>query len=1232
MEQIIIYSRTGQVKYDLPNTDPILSPTSAKQQRQHMSNDYVQMSVQTSATMTLDVGDYIEVRGCRYFIRSAHNIDRTGEDEYTYTITFYGAMYLLMGYMYRDAALNGRSSQNTFDLTLSLKDSIKLIINNVVRSEFQFSERKSYTSGSYCLVYDNGNTKAYQFTSAHHGAWTGNDATEVNYSAVQSQSPWVFDEVNCPDTDPITMSFDRQNCLTAMQNILQQHGYEFRITQGLNESVGIWQYTIHVGEFGSVINNTPFSYGEGNGLYQLREGKVDDSGIINRLWAEGSTENILSGYRGYSMRLQLPRKNVPLVGSSDSRRYSRNEHTIEIDGDKIVFAAGYPIGIDDDSSRFVDEETLYAGSNDPSHGKWKKEGESAWRYAPFNPEGLIIKYGILETSEVFDNVKPSPTFRVLKVWPSDGASTPNSRLSFVCDVPFDLAEVWTDTWANFREWCLLKTQVVPTEAQYEASKTLYADNSWQSDDQGTILSFADYRREIGEGTTIDPFVLWRQRHHSAAAPPLPILPAAYNQDVYEQYELFKEYVLSGANNKYLIDGGSVAFIDGKLAGIDFPIANFIYQTKLTASQRSTLLFSTSKSYEVGDVCIRNVSSTIKAYQFTTAHQGIWNSSHATEIHIGLLTINEHQEQDTEQVFPSEDEFGAFRFRPGDKFKLVSIFMPYSYYEDAEEELWFVAYERFEKLKFILRQYKLTFDHVFVEENKSLFESILPGDYILISDDRFGLTSKKMRVTQIDCDLLTGRDYTITLENVRKKRTRTGFYLSREREEIWQAMREVGLDEPRYRRNNRTSGSSAISFLSANGYLRDSRVADAFVATRMLADNAVIAAKILDGAIGTAKIAANAVTSAKIAAKAISLGLIDDIVVAKINRASIIRRYANNGATFDRHYSGDLTFTDNKLTLKNITITDSLSRDILGYDVNVWHNASEVTLDFGDYEPDKTYVVFAKIVGDGNMTYEVVEKSGEDAAGDELLKVGEVSTAVESVRTFTPSIGQTYMSAGVLRDSADRAILDIAGGLLKDYNGTTLINLVNGYINGATKILRNNATTYSLAEEIASARTMRTIFTGSENGAFVPFKKIVGGQQVAATLQEILGELPDTAGGLRKLVSEKANAADVWQKTQCYINPETGAIIIGSNSATPTTIENTVSLSAFNTYKQQLAHTFKQIEKTFGCNNIVISNRNTLDQQVCTVDSDGLDYPEKQSQLQIDTSTRFADLQALAGKS
>ena len=105
---------------------------------------------------------------------------------------------------------------------------------------------------------------------------------------------------------------------------------------------------------------------------------------------------------------------------------------------------------------------------------------------------------------------------------------------------------------------------------------------------------------------------------------------------------------------------------------------------------------------------------------------------------------------------------------------------------------------------------------------------------------------------------------------------------------------------------------------------------------------------------------------------------------------------------------------------------------------------------------------------------------------------------------------------------------------------------------------------------------------------------------------------------------------MWQKTQCYINPDTGAIIIGSNSATPTTIENTVSLSAFNTYKQQLAHTFKQIEKTFGCNNIVISNRNALDQQVCTIDSDGLDYPGKVAQLQIDASTRFADLQALAG--
>mgnify|MGYP006872985013 CR=1 FL=1 len=987
MEQMVIYSRSNTAKYELPYEDPIRDVTTAKLQRQHMANDYVQLTIHTTETMPLEVGDWIEVRGCRYSIRSASDITRSGEDDYTYNVTFYGAMYNLMRYMFRDTPVTGRSSQNTFGLTLSLKDFIKVIIHNVMRGE------------------------------------------GIN-AANAAQSPWIFDEDSCPDSDPITMSFDKQNCLTALQNIVEQFDVEFLITQELNETYGIWQCTIRVGEFGNVVNNTPFSYGEGNGLYQLQETKVDDSCIVNRLWPEGSTENILSGYRGYSMRLQLPRKNVPLLGSDATRRYSRKEHTIEINGERCVFAAGYPIGIEDDDSRYVDEESLYAGSEDAVHGRWKKEGEENWRYSPFNPSGLITGYGILEDSAVFDDIMPSPTFKVIK------PLSTNSRLSFFCDVEFELDAIWSDTFADFREWCLLKTQLVPSQAQYNACKTMH-DNEGSAYDEDIDL-WEIYRIGVGDGEIsrfTNPYIVWRQTHHSASAPDLPSLPEAYSQDIYAEYETFRTYLLSSSNSKYLIDGGQVAFVDGKCAGIDFDIAEngFVFWSDFSSAQRSEVAFSSSRSYAVGDYCIRNNHP----YRFTEAHTGLWNSNHVTEAPFGLLTINIKTEQDTGDVFPSEDEFGAFRIAPGDKFKLVSIYFPYEYYEDAEEELWFAAYEKFESIKYAQLRYKLAFDQMFVDENKAIFEAILPGDYITITDDRFGFSNKKMRVTQVDCNLLNDIEYQITLQSVQKKRTRHGLSLH-DYNELYEAISEVGINEPRYRRNNRTSGNGAMSFITANGYLRAERVADEFVATRMLADQAISAAKILDGAVSRAKIAARAinasllddyaVTAAKIASGAITSTKISAGAITMDKLAQAVNYYLNNTLTLDRHYEGSVEFASNVLKLNNLKFVDSYTKELLGHDVASWTNAADIDIDFtdtGTYEADKGYSVYAVLESDGTCTYHVA--LGDEEVENNYMKIGDVSAEDGGTRTFTPCIGDTYIQKGAIRDSSGNAVLDMSNG-------------------------------------------------------------------------------------------------------------------------------------------------------------------------------------------------------------
>lgn len=752
---MVIYSRAGGVRYELPYEDPLRNVTSAKLQRQHMANDYVQMSVHTTETMPLHIGDYIEVRGCRYSIRAVSDVARSGEDEFTYTITFYGAMYDLMRYKFRNTAINGISSSDTFDLTMNLRDFIKVLLNNVARAE----------------------------------GWTDEECASGNVS-------WVFDEDGCPETEPITMSFDKQNLLTALQNITTEFDVEFRIEQ--REVNGIWQKTLRVGTFGDVVNDTPFECGMGKGLYQLQEGKVDDSCIVNRLWAEGGTENILSGYRGYSPRLQLP-----------LRRRSNKAHDIYIDGEKRHFQAGTWIGIENNEKRYVDEDVLVALS--------KMNGGAV--IFPYNSSELIAKYGVIEDSVVFDDVIPTRTFEVKSI------TNANGRV-FTCDVDFNLTAKWLLNYEDFREWCRLKTQIDPTEDEYNDCINFESNPR-------NVTGWADYRVDVGTNETEEAYHVWFRQHNSA----YPYQPPKYNQAVYEQYCIYKD-VVNGNNSKYLIDGGQVAFVDGKLAGITFDIGeSYTYNA---ATKRST------------------------------------------------ITIIQ-KEDETETVFPSDDEFGAFRMAVGDHFKLVNIYMPYSYYEEAEEELWFKAYEKFESVKYPSYIYRLTFDKLFVDENNTLFASILPGDYITITDDRFGLQNKKMRVSQVDCDLLSEHDYSIILESVHKLKTRNGFYTQRD-DSVWQVFKDMHLDDPMYRKNNRVSGATTLHrILDGGGHIREPRVADLFLTERMIATSAVTEQKIGSNAVVSSKIKDGAVVREKIGSKAINTALIDDeaITSAKIARGPVL---------------------------------------------------------------------------------------------------------------------------------------------------------------------------------------------------------------------------------------------------------------------------------------------------------------------------------------------------------
>ncbi len=294
MEQVTLIKKDGSGNINLFSKDPFCTITSAAQKTVVMGDDTVQLGITSSFFIDFNIGDKIIIGASEYSIRT--NATRTiqGEDNYTFDVIFYGVIYELMKSLYRNTDANGNSTQSDFDLTYSLKDFIKVVVYN----------------------------------------------TNRDYPGL-----WAFDEANCPDTEPQTMQFSKQNCLQALQNICTQFNFEFRIDQANGVR------TIKAGNFGNVVTppggNAFFEWGKGTGLYKLAEQKVDDSSVITRLWVEGGTTNIRSDYRNYSTRLQLP---YP-------QRLNTKAHTLKTTG-AVIAAGSEMIGITEDTKRYIEDATL----------------------------------------------------------------------------------------------------------------------------------------------------------------------------------------------------------------------------------------------------------------------------------------------------------------------------------------------------------------------------------------------------------------------------------------------------------------------------------------------------------------------------------------------------------------------------------------------------------------------------------------------------------------------------------------------------------------------------------------------------------------------------------------------------------------------------------------------------------------------------------------------------------
>jgi prepilin-type processing-associated H-X9-DG protein len=221
-----------------------------EQRRSLMSEDIVEMSVESAIPLSFAIGDAITVHSRTYTLNALPRARKGGMRQFGYDLTWEGRQYDLLRAAFLDTAADGVSLYADFSITGDLESLMNILINNLDRV---------YGSGKWILGI-------------------------------------------CPETDTLTLTFANDNCLAVMQSLCTEDNFnvEFEIT----EAAGVCTIDLRVAV--GVTHEEVYEYGRGKGLYGLQRQTVSNKNIVTRLYAFGASKNLRTDYRGYSQRLKLP--------------------------------------------------------------------------------------------------------------------------------------------------------------------------------------------------------------------------------------------------------------------------------------------------------------------------------------------------------------------------------------------------------------------------------------------------------------------------------------------------------------------------------------------------------------------------------------------------------------------------------------------------------------------------------------------------------------------------------------------------------------------------------------------------------------------------------------------------------------------------------------------------------------------------------------------------------------
>lgn len=244
MGQIVIF-RNGSAHLNLVERGKV-TINDATFNRAMLSDDSVNLKVNSSSVLDIKVNDYFTLFGENYRINQLPTFTKNSNSSYEYQIVAQGLMYDLLRCKFFNADGEGFKTTLDFPLIGNLELFLTVIANNMKR----FSDKWEFKS----YPFQKGETK--------------------------------------------TLTFGSDTCLSALQKICQEFKTDFWVKSENGK------FVIHTGDFGNNIPVT-FEYGKGNGLYALSRSNVNEEGVINRMYVEGSSENLPNNYRNFSDRLKF---------------------------------------------------------------------------------------------------------------------------------------------------------------------------------------------------------------------------------------------------------------------------------------------------------------------------------------------------------------------------------------------------------------------------------------------------------------------------------------------------------------------------------------------------------------------------------------------------------------------------------------------------------------------------------------------------------------------------------------------------------------------------------------------------------------------------------------------------------------------------------------------------------------------------------------------------------------